>query len=81
MARKGKKYSESVQKVNKLNRYTFEEAIGLAVECANARFDESVELAVRLGVGSQACRSNDQRYCCPAKRRGEKGQCCRFCKR
>ena len=50
MARKGKKYSESVQKVNNLNRYTFEEAIGLALDCANARFDETVELAVRLGV-------------------------------
>ena len=50
MARKGKKYRENVHKVDKLKRYTFEDAIGLALDCAYARFDESVELAVRLGV-------------------------------
>jgi len=50
MARRGKKYRENIQKVDKLKRYTFQEAIRLAIDCAHARFDESMELAVRLGV-------------------------------
>ncbi len=50
MARKGKKYRENVQKVDRLNRYTFQEAIQLAIDCSYAKFDESMELAVRLGV-------------------------------
>ncbi|OQX65258.1 MAG: 50S ribosomal protein L1 [Desulfococcus sp. 4484_242] len=50
MVRKGKKYKEALQKVDKLKRYTFQEAVQLAIDCAYAKFDESIELAVRLGV-------------------------------
>jgi len=50
MAKRGKKYRENTQKVDKLKRYTFQEAVQLAIDCAYARFDESMELAVRLGV-------------------------------
>jgi large subunit ribosomal protein L1 len=50
MAKRGKKYRENTQKVDKLKRYTFQEAVQLAIDCAHARFDESMELAVRLGV-------------------------------
>jgi len=50
MVRKGKKYKEAVQKVDKLKRYTFQEAVQLAIDCAYAKFDESIEVAVRLGV-------------------------------
>lgn len=50
MAKRGKKYRESVKKVDRTKRYSFEEAIGLALECSYASFDETVDLAVRLGV-------------------------------
>jgi large subunit ribosomal protein L1 len=50
MARNGKKYKEMIQKVDKLKRYTFQEAVQLAIDCTYAKFDESMELAVRLGV-------------------------------
>jgi len=50
MARRGKKYRETIQKVDKSKRYTFQEAVQLAIDCAYAKFDESMELAVRLGV-------------------------------
>jgi large subunit ribosomal protein L1 len=50
MASRGKKYRETVQKVDKLKRYTFQEAVQLAIDCAYAKFDESMEVAVRLGV-------------------------------
>ena len=50
MAGKGKNYRESVQKVDKLKRYTFEEAIQLSIDCAYAKFNESLDLAIKLGV-------------------------------
>lgn len=50
MAKRGKKYRLSREKVDRLKRYTFEEAVGLALECSFARFDETVDIAVRLGV-------------------------------
>jgi len=50
MGRIGKKHKDSVQKIDKLTRYNFEEAVQLAIDCAHAKFDESVDLAVRLGV-------------------------------
>ncbi len=50
MARRGKQYKEKVRKVDKLKRYAFREAIQLGIDCSYAKFDESMELAVRLGV-------------------------------
>jgi large subunit ribosomal protein L1 len=49
MAHKGKKYSESAAKVER-RPYPLEEAIGLVQETAFAKFDETVEVAMRLGV-------------------------------
>ncbi len=50
MAKRGKKYRVSAQKIDKMKRYSFQEAVGLALDCAHANFDESVDLAVKLGV-------------------------------
>lgn len=50
MAKRGKKYRESVQKIDRLKKYSFDEAVQLALDCATVKFDESVDLAVRLGV-------------------------------
>ncbi len=50
MAGEGKKYREGAQRVDKLKRYTFEEAIQLSIDCAYAKFNESLDLAIRLGV-------------------------------
>lgn len=50
MARRGKKYREALAKIDRTKRYTFEEAVKLALENAYARFDETVEVAVNLGV-------------------------------
>ena len=50
MAKRGKKYRDSVQKIDRLKKYTFEEAVQLTLDCATVKFDESVDLAVRLGV-------------------------------
>jgi len=50
MAKRGKKYRNSLEKVDRTKRYNFEEAIQLALDCSYASFDETIDLAVRLGV-------------------------------
>ena len=46
----GKNYIESAKLVDKSALYTPSEALELAVKTAKAKFDETVELHVRLGV-------------------------------
>ena len=46
----GKKYVESSKLIDKSVLYTPSEALDLAVKTAKAKFDETVELHVRLGV-------------------------------
>lgn len=50
MGKRGKQYRNVRDKVDSLNKYTLEEAIDLIKETAFAKFDESVDLAVKLGV-------------------------------
>ena len=50
MVARGKKYREKVAKVDRLKRYDFEEAVQLALDSAYGKFDETLDLAVRLGV-------------------------------
>ena len=50
MAKKGKRYNEISQKVDKMKVYTPEEALELIFDTKSAKFVETVELAVRLGV-------------------------------
>ena len=50
MARLTKKQKEAVAKIDKTKLYSLEEASALVKEVTNAKFDASVDLAVRLGV-------------------------------
>jgi large subunit ribosomal protein L1 len=50
MPKRGKKYKSVSEKIDKLNKYSFSEAIQLALDCTVAKFDETVDIAVRLGV-------------------------------
>ena len=49
----GKKYNESAKLVNKAELYDPNGALELAVKTASAKFDETVEVHVRLGVDSR----------------------------
>ncbi len=51
--KKGKKYVEATKKVEKNKLYTKEEAIELVKETAIAKFDSSVELAIRLNLDTK----------------------------
>jgi len=50
MAKQGKRYRQVAAKVERDRRYTFPEAVGLALETASTKFDETMEAAVALGV-------------------------------
>jgi large subunit ribosomal protein L1 len=50
MAAIGKRYRGASKKINRLHRYSVEEAVSLIKETATAKFDESVDVSVRLGV-------------------------------
>lgn len=50
MARRGKKYIEAKKKVDRTRRYDLREAVQMLPELSYANFDETVDLAVRLGV-------------------------------
>ncbi len=49
----GKKYVDSAKKIESAKLYDTNEAIALAVETKTAKFDETVEVHVRLGVDSR----------------------------
>ena len=49
----GKKYLDSAKLVEKNKQYDVEEALVLAVETKTAKFDETVEIHIRLGVDSR----------------------------
>jgi large subunit ribosomal protein L1 len=50
MPKRGKKYLESIEKFDTRKRYDFLESARLAIESSYVKFDETVDIAVKLGV-------------------------------
>lgn len=50
MAKRGKNYLAARSRVDSQTKYTFNEALDLAISSAFRKFDESLDVAVRLGV-------------------------------
>lgn len=46
----GKKFKAASQKVDTAKRYTLEDAFKMVIDVAPAKFDETVEVAMRLGI-------------------------------
>ena len=53
MAKKGKKYVDGAKQIDRAVQYDITEAMDLVVKTAPAKFDETVELHVKLGVDSR----------------------------
>ena len=49
----GKKYTDSAKLIDRTVQYDAGDALELAVKTATAKFDETVEVHVRLGVDSR----------------------------
>ena len=49
----GKKYTDGAKLIDRANLYTSKEALDLVTQTAKAKFDETVEVHVRLGVDSR----------------------------
>jgi large subunit ribosomal protein L1 len=58
MARDGKRYRAALSSIDRSKRYPLDEAIRLAAESAKAKFDETMEIAVRLGVDPRQADQN-----------------------
>ena len=58
MAKHGKNYKGAAEKVDSTKLYTPKEAMELAKELSSAKFDETVEVAVRLGVDTRKADQN-----------------------
>ena len=50
MPKNGKNYNQAREQVDRTKRYPLEEAVQLAVKASYVKFDETVDMAVRLGV-------------------------------
>ena len=61
--KKGKRYAELTKLVDRTNNYDPQEAVALVKKLANAKFDETIEAHIRLGVDvRQTSRSVEQLY-------------------
>jgi large subunit ribosomal protein L1 len=54
----GKNYKSALAKVDRNQRYLLEDSVRLAKETARAKFDETVEMAIRLGVDPRQADQN-----------------------
>jgi large subunit ribosomal protein L1 len=50
MSTRGKRYLQSREKIDRNNRYDLDEGLKLLKEGGRAKFDESVDMSIRLGV-------------------------------
>jgi large subunit ribosomal protein L1 len=58
MSGNGKKYRAALENVDRNQRYLLEESLRLAKQTAHAKFDETVEMAIRLGVDPRQADQN-----------------------
>ena len=58
MAHKGKRLKAADESIDRQTRYGLDEAVALAAKLATAKFDETIELAIRLGVDPRQADQN-----------------------
>jgi len=50
MPKRGKKYREALSSIDRARRHDFAEAVKVAIDASYAKFDETLDVAVKLGV-------------------------------
>lgn len=78
--KKGKKYIESAKAVDKSKLYDSAEALELACKNAKAKFDETIEVHIRLGVDSRHADQQVRGAVILPNGTGKKVRVCVFCK-
>jgi large subunit ribosomal protein L1 len=78
--KKGKKYIESAKAVDKSKLYDTAEALELACKNAKAKFDETIEVHIRLGVDSRHADQQVRGAVILPNGTGKKVRVCVFCK-
>lgn len=58
MAKAGKRYRNAASKVDVMKAYPIEEACSIVASTASAKFDETVDVAIRLGVDPKKAEQN-----------------------
>ena len=58
MAKRGKRYRDGKEHVDRLHLYTVDEAVSLVKKTSGAKFDETVDLASRLNLNAQHADQN-----------------------
>ena len=76
----GKKYNDSVKLVDKSKLYETAEALELACKTAKAKFDETIEVHIRLGVDSRHADQQVRGAVVLPNGTGKKVRVCVFCK-
>ena len=76
----GKKYNESVKLVDRSKLYESNEALDLACKGAKAKFDETIEVHVRLGVDSRHADQQVRGAVVLPNGTGKNVRVCVFCK-
>lgn len=58
MAKKGKRYNNIQQHVDRMSFYTVDDAVSLLKQTSTAKFDETIDLASRLGIDARIAEQN-----------------------
>lgn len=58
MSKRGKRYNDIQQNVDRLSLYTVDEAVSLLKKTSTAKFDETIDLASRLGIDARVADQN-----------------------
>lgn len=58
MAKKGKRYNDIQQHVDRMSFYTVDDAVSLLKQTSTAKFDETIDLASRLGIDARIAEQN-----------------------
>ena len=80
MAKKSKKYVEALNKIDRTRLYDATEALSLVAEVATAKFDETVEAHIKLGVDSRHADQQVRGAVILPNGTGKKVRVCVFCK-